>query len=367
MAHAPPEPPDPATDSGRTLYGIQACRGIAALLVVLYHAERGLDLPNYVGHPAWGGITGFGHAGVDFFFVLSGFIIYRVHHGDIGRPGRLLRYACRRAGRIYPPYWVATALIVLLAVAAHGLGGAPGSGQLLQSLLLIPHGQEPILGVAWTLQREAVFYVLFGLAIIDARLALAGVAAMAAIRLATLPVWLGAAQGFGSSVFDLLFALGIGAAWVSLHLRLRAPVLVLAAGVAWFLAAAIMEDAGTLAAAGWPGRLAYGFASAIIIAGVAASEQAGRLAIGSGLKLLGAASYSIYLVHTLMIGPSAKGLAALGLMNRLPGAAVMAAIVAIAIAGGVVFHLWVERPLGQAAGRATRRLTRPAAKENALA
>lgn len=59
----------------RTLLGIQAGRGIAALLVVLFHAERALTLPQYVGHSPLGGVTNFGHAGVDFLFCIE-----RLHH-----------------------------------------------------------------------------------------------------------------------------------------------------------------------------------------------------------------------------------------------------------------------------------------------
>ena len=62
----------------------------------------------------FGGLFLFAHAGVDFFFVLSGFIIYRVHRGDIGSPHRLSRYAWRRFVRIYPTYWIILAGFGLL-------------------------------------------------------------------------------------------------------------------------------------------------------------------------------------------------------------------------------------------------------------
>jgi len=58
----------------------------------------------------------FGHAGVDLFFVISGFIILFVHYDDIGRPERLGRYVGRRLSRILPTYWVALVLIVVLSL-----------------------------------------------------------------------------------------------------------------------------------------------------------------------------------------------------------------------------------------------------------
>jgi len=57
--------------------------------VVAFHAERALSLPQYVGHMPLGGATAFMHTGVDFFFVLSGYIIFAVHRADIGRPAAL--------------------------------------------------------------------------------------------------------------------------------------------------------------------------------------------------------------------------------------------------------------------------------------
>jgi exopolysaccharide production protein ExoZ len=63
-------------------------RGVAALMVVFYHTTRSLSLPQYLGYIPLNNVFGFGHAGVDFFFVLSGFIITRTHTVDIGRPHR---------------------------------------------------------------------------------------------------------------------------------------------------------------------------------------------------------------------------------------------------------------------------------------
>src|ERR1700690_1319738 len=95
--------------SGRLL-SIQAARGVASLAVIFYHAGGGVALPQYVGFIPLGGFFNFGHAGVDFFFVLSGFIIYFVHHRDIGHPASLPRYTWRRLTRVLPIYWVVTAL-----------------------------------------------------------------------------------------------------------------------------------------------------------------------------------------------------------------------------------------------------------------
>lgn len=330
-----------------TLLGIQAAHGIAALLVVLYHAERALALPQYLGHPPLAGTTGFGHAGVDFFFVLSGFVIAYVHHADLGQPTALPRYAARRAARIYPPYWAITAILLVLGVAAHGPSNVPSPAALLQSALLLPGDNELILGVAWTLVHEMTFYVLFGLAILDRRLAAAAVLAYAALGWTPLHSW-------GATCYDALFVVGVGAAWVTRHAPVRRPRTLALLGAAGFLLAGLAENAGLLPVAGPPGRLAYGLAAAAIVIGLAQAERAGRLAVARPLALLGAASYSVYLAHSPVLGYAARALLTTGLLARLPDWLAMALVVGIALAAGLAFHRWVERPLTRAAQRAFR-------------
>ncbi len=293
-----------------TLLGIQAARGIAALLVVLYHAERALALPQYIGHPPLAGITRFGHAGVDFFFVLSGFVIFYVHRADLGQPGRktsrvpsaLPRYAIRRAARIYPPYWAITGILLILGVAAHGPSSVPGPLPLLQSLLLLPGDHELVLGVAWTLVHEMTFYVLFALAILDKRLAAAAVLIYATLGWAMLPPWAEPLRCWGATWYDALFPIGIGAAWITLHIPVPRPRTLALLGAAAFLLMGLAENAGLLPAVGPSGRLAYGLASAAIVIGIAQAERAGRLPVAAAFTALGAASYSIYLVHSPLLG-----------------------------------------------------------------
>ena len=336
------------------LLGIQASRGVAALVVVMFHAELAITLPQFVGRPLLGGITSFGHAGVDFFFVLSGFIIYYVHHGDIGRPGALLRYAGRRASRIYPPYWAVTA-VLLSGITSSVAESLPSPGELLRMLLLLPGKEGPVLGVAWTLVREMVFYVLFGIAILDRRLAAVAVAACLTLGWAPLPDWAESMRWWGLGWFDLLFVFGIGAARVTLHAPVPRPRALAALGIAAFLAAGLAENAGLLPATGLPGRLAYGLASGLIIVGAAAAERAGHLQVGPAMTTLGAASYSIYLVHSPMLGYAQRGLTVTGLATRLPDWVLMAILVSVSVAAGIAFHWWVEQPLTMIAQRSLRR------------
>lgn len=146
----------------RKIEVLQAGRALAALTVVFHHANE------Y--NPVSGWLV-YGYRAVDFFFVLSGFIIY---HANVGREFDPRRYAFSRAKRIYVPY-----LPIGLAMAAWLAVAGRQSWNWLATLTLAPIG-SPALPVAWTLQHEMLFYVLAGI-FFYLRRPLAGVMAWAAL------------------------------------------------------------------------------------------------------------------------------------------------------------------------------------------
>jgi exopolysaccharide production protein ExoZ len=93
------------------LNSIEACRGIAATMVLAAHCSHTLGAPENFGAAAFGLLFQFGRSGADIFFVLNGFLISFIHWRDLGRPARLGHYLARRAKRIYPTY-----LLVLFAI-----------------------------------------------------------------------------------------------------------------------------------------------------------------------------------------------------------------------------------------------------------
>lgn len=91
--------------------------------------------------------------------------------------------------------------------------------------------------------------------------------------------------------------------------------------------------------------LLYGAGSSMAIAGPVTLEQQGRIAAGRLLRLLGDASYSIYLIHFTMFSAMAKVLARLHLLHAMPSAAWYATMFVIGCFGGITLHLAVEKPL----------------------
>ncbi len=321
------------------LTGIEALRGIAAALVVFSHAARHVDRAV----PAPNLITLFeaGHAGVDLFFTLSGFIILFVHRRDVGRRDRLGHYAARRFDRVMPLYWLALAITLgLSALGGHALPPAPW---LAWWAALLPTIEQPLFGIAWTLQYEALFYVGFGVLIAWPRVGMALLAAwLLAIVLCAgkfIPS-LALCQAFG---LDFLF--GMIAAELLHRVRLGQPLLLAATAGGMFTSAYVLEAVGLMDGYGVIARFAYGIPAAMLMLGVAAAERAGSLVVPRWLSALGSASYSIYLFQFVFIGITWQALLVSGQADRLPASALFLLLAGASLLGGVVVARTVERPL----------------------
>jgi len=244
--------------------GVEVARGIAAIFVILFHASRHIN--RAYGTPLLVSAFRFGHAGVDLFFVISGFIILYVHYDDIGNRNRAPRYIQRRLTRIMPTYWVAFALT--FAMAMLGTHSLPSPTDLAWSAFLLPTDRPMLVGVAWTLRFEMLFYVMFCFVILSRKgfslLALwAGLCAFCVItgtRISFLP------DQFQSG-FALQFFFGMSVAYLTKQQAVRNPSVVLAAGILMFACAALLEDMRILDASASFGTFTYGVPASLIILG----------------------------------------------------------------------------------------------------
>ena len=149
--------------SAGRIRSMEGIRGLAVLLVFWVHFDA-LFGRLLAGHPWWQGVSALagsaGDAGVDLFFVLSGYLIYaRV----LDKPAGVGRFLRRRAQRIYPAFLCVLALytVAALAGATNRLPrGAAGALYLLENAALLPglFRIQPLVTVAWSLSYEAFFY-----------------------------------------------------------------------------------------------------------------------------------------------------------------------------------------------------------------
>jgi exopolysaccharide production protein ExoZ len=164
--------PDPAAapakpSPGHMLDNIQALRFFAAFAVVLYHSRK---LFNELGCQGdvflqW---AQFGSAGVDVFFVISGYVMWHTTSHSPRTPVAAADFLRRRLFRIYLGYWP----YYFLAAAVTLLLGQRDLDNIywVDSFLLFNSTiRHQVLGVAWTLSYELYFYILFAPMILLAR------------------------------------------------------------------------------------------------------------------------------------------------------------------------------------------------------
>lgn len=348
-----------AASADRFFESVQLCRAVAAWMVFLFHVGIILAKPKYFG---WDGLAhafSFGRAGVEFFFVLSGFIIFHAHAEDLGKPARWAHYMLRRILRIYPLYWLVflvTLAISLLALPMSNLAAAPAEA-LLSSLLLLPMDPvmvqsrgAPVVPVAWTLHYELMFYAAFGIAILVRRAGLVLIALFIAGWTYSLA---SGARPFPLNFFLAdyfwLFIAGCAVAWLVRRVRiplLGARVLTLAGAASLFAVASALGPGQYIDQTSMV--LLLGAASALLLFGAVQWElgsedfRVPRLALQ-----LGAASYALYLIHFPLITLCCKLVAALGWLAWGAPAMLLVALLSALLSGGlaVLLHRFFEKPV----------------------
>lgn len=280
--------PSDGSKVSKTLRSVQALRAIAALSVLAFHIGQWMPAPKAIGS-----------AGVDLFFVISGFVLWlAVSRKDQG-PATFLR---DRAVRILPLYWLATATVVALVLID------PANLPTIQltwphltaSLALIPHNDPagdpfPILPVGWSLTYEAVFYALVALSLLFEPARRFGT-----LALGLMMVWL-----LGYVVYPLgpMFANPLmleflaGAVIARLYVAGRLPGFRISLGLGVLGLGLLVLQADAVNDPGYWRALAWGGPCALIVASAVGLEAAGRWRDLAKVSVLGDASFSLYLWH----------------------------------------------------------------------
>lgn len=338
---------------------LQIGRGMAAVLVLLFHAGSLLAFNG--GEAFAGGAFRFGAAGVDFFFVLSGFIITYRHARDFAHPERLGSYTRRRLVRVYPVYWLVTLAILPLyfVVPGFGQGYETRPDVIATSLILLPANEGPILYVGWSLVHELWFYL-----VVAALIAFRGAwirypVAVWCVAVGCSAFWPGEQPWLSNpwirvvfSPLNFEFVLGCLAAWIIASPRAASAPKAL--WVALLISGLVSFFGFGTAHPYFPEPmeryrvLVYGFSSFLIVLGAVAVRPARGLAESSlwkGLVFLGNASYSLYLVHVPVLSAVWKAAEMLGVTRSSGVQPIAWAAVLISVASAVAFHLLIERPL----------------------
>jgi exopolysaccharide production protein ExoZ len=338
----------------RSIEGLQYLRGIAALMVVFFHAG------SYFGPvPEWSQI---GARGVEIFFVISGFIIaYATKHiaADTTAIKASLEFLSKRIVRVVPLYWIALLWTSRdywwgWFASSHSLSQLYSNQPddliaLLKDFVFVPHlsideneqGEIfPVLIQGWTLNFEIFFYLLFAGALLSGknRLVTSSVVLVTLVAIGQLHEFTTVIPLFYTSSSLIEFVLGMMV--FALYIRWPNVVvhrkLLVTLGILGF----VLLNSGSMV----NNKFVMGAAAAIIVWVFIYAFAGTNFRV---LQVLGDASYSIYLFHAAVfveVRDVMKGveLSANGYVNAV---LIIVGQVLIAAAAGIVIYYIVERPL----------------------
>lgn len=247
--------------------------------------------------------------------------------------------------RVFPLYrLVLTTWLVVFMFGSSAL--EPTLGLLAANVLLIPTENQPLVGVAWTLHHELLFYWVFASFFVSKKLGIALVCGWT--------TWIaGVASGFvdryetpllrmATSTYNPQSLLGLAAAWGSRRCSAGLAMWAVMIGAVGFVGTLFFEAWARLDGESVSARLAYGLACAMFVMRAGREEIPAKLRIPSAATALGKASYAIYLVHLLAIGVAYKCLMKIGIGPSLGPQLFLGLLVAFAVFAGMCVSRWIK-------------------------
>lgn len=349
---------------------VQVLRGLAALFVVLFHTS--LNNIVYLNvSPILNNIYNYGWLGVQFFFVLSGFIITYIHLPDLEKKINTKRFIKKRFIRIYPIYWViATVILLYYVFIKKDTAGTTVKIQdfndfiyVLKCYLLLPLNSHKhnFIDIAWTLSYEILFYFAFAICIkIGFKKAVYFYflwASVVLLKAYTHSVDFLPYSNFVFNILILYFLMGcfvayiiknnkvfIKSIWFMLTLTVLLTCLYLYAHLTGIIPTQISIN------------IIYNYLFILIFSLIlfwAASfktKEIQQKSVSPLFILLGDASYSLYLTHTPVIMLLYKMLQFFGkkfniLISVFSSNLLFVIIVIICVFVGIIVHLYVEKPI----------------------
>jgi exopolysaccharide production protein ExoZ len=321
---------------------VQVLRGIAALMVVAVHS---IDIAHHQPESTFrviGSLENFGAAGVDLFFVISGFVI--AHTAFAGSRRWPMDFARERLWRVVPLY-------LLFSLPYAFMSTEITFGTVVATVLFWPAADPyvlstPLMLIGWTLCFEMLFYTAATIALLRR-----GRAVLVLLLLAYAACWmLGQATNLAAFRFlgnplILEFLFGVLIAQIASRTSSQLGPLSIIAGVGWFAAVIVLgfEGPGFDDPAVWKRVLVWGLPSALIVLGAIVMEPWRPAAISGPLLLVGAASYSIYLAHPLALWLLQGQLRLFH--QHWHGMVFLAAGLAASLLGGLLVYRCIEQPI----------------------
>ena len=341
----------------KNLQLIQMLRGIASMLVVLYHITG--NYSENLNQTFLFNIFNFGGSGVDIFFVLSGFIIAYANKNYVANPQKVITFLKRRFIRIFPIYWIIITFFLALQLffpLYYRSHFELNTANLLATYLLLPN-HVMINGVSWSLTNELFFYLLFTLAILipvkKYSLYLLLVYFVLLLLFALTDVdWVGGNNYSGLLLFpmNIEFLLGVFIVLIIDKISKSWIWPLLLAGILLFLTGAYLSNHGITGISSNANYVLnrvvlFGFPSFLIILSLVKMELNKSITVKKIFLHLGDASYSIYLIHLPLVAAFYKILAKLHINNTLLLILLSCILFASVCFTGIIIYNKIENPL----------------------
>ena len=341
------------TNIKKELKLIQLLRCVACLLVVMFHISGNYSntyLKSFLGNS-----FKFGGAGVDIFFVLSGFIITYSNRNYLLKKSNAIQFLKKRIIRIFPIYWVILSFFLLIQLAlpsfyqTHYIISIPN---LLKTYLLLPN-HNMINGVSWTLTNELFFYLIFTIAfIIPNKKYLLSLLFIYLAFLTISPMFnfVNSNTDYNKNLhlfpMNIEFLLGIVIVLLvdRFHKKYCLPFLFV--GICLFIVSALFTNSSHILFPSAYNRVVlFGLPSFLIILSLVKYELTHDIIIPKLFLKLGDASYSIYLFHLPLVAAFFKITFKLHVTNTYTIFILICGLLVAICYLGIILFKKVETPL----------------------
>ncbi|WP_420143845.1 acyltransferase family protein [Sphingobium sp.] len=338
----------PRSPAAVRMQSVVFARGLAALFVLFHHAGRLAAQPRFFDAQAFGGIYERIN-GINYFFVVSGFFIGWVNWDSIGKGYQGRKFFSKRMARIYPIYWIILIphIIIYTTIASAGHPYQKNIYDIILSIFLIPHENQPIYGVAWTLVHELLFCIVFSIIIFFGKrsLFILPLWAISIISMNIMNDYMKFPYNYFFNSVNLCFIMGLATSRIAKKFKPNLPMLWIACGAISYCGYMIFGSVFHLSE--FYENCILGLSVCVLLLGLIEQERRKPIRFHPVLLAFGAASFSIYLIHPVALSVMTN------LASRLPRAImppVEVVIVLLSIAAvilGMLFERYVEIPVSR--------------------
>ena len=341
------------------LHWIQALRGIAALMVLFFHMHPHWDLLPVLSVTST--VTRWGFSGVDIFFALSGFVVYRSAQRTVAARG-IWPFIKKRLLRIYLGYWPVLLLIALTTVTVYHGSLPPLKKMVFSALLLYPNIWDNWLAPAWSLTMEIYFYLWIALiALLPQRYQIKVILCVMVVLTAWGIGWLIADRPsvfngqqplrYGLTGLGLEFLAGalLAHAYERKASLFKTPqatvplcILLMAGGIVLGMSSPYFDRVEIMRVASFG---AMGLSALVL----ALTLEQTRFTPPGWLVAIGNASYSLYLLHTFLLDASGRVRSFFGIVSPSALLPFLLALPVVIVLISLLWYRWVEKPIMKAA------------------